>query len=102
VTEWAIQVHHTTGQKPEIDAIKNYRSGDFQKFEFMADTFFCAGFGSVQFRGLLSRILISDFITEFDEAFIVAILHNGFDRWAQEAAIIASGGEVNSKKLEKE
>jgi hypothetical protein len=40
-------------------------------------------------------------MTEFDETFIVAILHNGFNRWAQEAAIIASGGEVNSKTLEK-
>jgi hypothetical protein len=67
----------------------------------MADTFFWAGFGSVQFQGSQSRILILDFMTEFDEAFIVAILHNGFDRWVQEAAIIASGGEVNSKTLEK-
>jgi hypothetical protein len=29
--------------------IENYQSANYDKFEFMADTFFCAGFGSVQF-----------------------------------------------------
>jgi hypothetical protein len=46
-------------------------------------------------------MLLSLMMTEFDEAFIVSILHNSFDRWAQEAAIIASGGKVDSKTLEK-
>jgi hypothetical protein len=40
-------------------------------------------------------------MTEFDEAFIISILHNAFDRWAQEATIMASGGNVDSKRLEK-
>jgi hypothetical protein len=81
--------------------IENYRNGDYDKFEFMADSFFRAGFGSVQFRGLRTNMLLSVMMTEFDEAFIVSLLHNGFDRWAQEAAIIASGGKVDSKTLEK-
>jgi hypothetical protein len=57
----------------------------------MADSFFRAGFGSVQFRGLRTNMLLSVMMTELDEAFIVSLLHNGFDRWAQEAAIIARG-----------
>jgi hypothetical protein len=81
--------------------IENYRSGDYDKFEFMADTFFRAGFGSVQFRGSQSHMLLSVMMTEFDEAFIISILHNAFDRWAQEATIMASGGNVDSKRLEK-
>jgi hypothetical protein len=81
--------------------IENYQSADYNKFEFMADTFFRAGFGSVQFRGSQSNMLLSNLMTEFDEAFIVSILHNGFNRWAQEATIMASGGKVDSKRLEK-
>jgi hypothetical protein len=40
-------------------------------------------------------------LSEFDEAFIVAVLHNSFKQWVQEATIIAEGGEVDSKKLVK-
>jgi hypothetical protein len=46
-------------------------------------------------------MLLSILMTEFDEAFIVSILHNGFNRWAQEATIMASGRKVDSKRLEK-
>jgi hypothetical protein len=60
--------------------IENYRSSDYDKFEFMADTFFRAGFGSVQFRGSQSNMLLSVLMTEFDKASIISILHNGFDR----------------------
>jgi hypothetical protein len=67
----------------------------------MADTFFRAGFGSVQFRGSQSHMLLSVMTTEFDEAFIISILHNAFNRRAQEATIMASGGNVDSKRLEK-
>jgi hypothetical protein len=75
--------------------IENYRTGNYEKFEFMADTFFCPGFGSVQFRGSQSNTLLSILMTEFDEAFIFSILHIGFERWAQEATILASGGKVD-------
>jgi hypothetical protein len=46
-------------------------------------------------------MLLSILMTEFDEAFIVSICHNGFDRWAQEATIMTFGGNVDSKRLEK-
>jgi hypothetical protein len=46
-------------------------------------------------------MLLSVMMTEFDEAFIVSLLHNSFDRWAQEVAIIASDGKVDSKTLGK-
>jgi hypothetical protein len=82
--------------------IENYRNGDNDKFEFMADTFFCAGVGtSVQFQDFQTNMLLLVMMTEFDEAFIVSRLHNSFDRWAQEVAIIASGRKVDSKTLEK-
>jgi hypothetical protein len=57
--------------------IENYRTGNYEKFEFMADTFFHPGFGSVQFQGSQSNTLLSILMTEFDEAFIFSILHNG-------------------------
>jgi hypothetical protein len=90
-----------TGKQPTLDMIENYRSGDMEKFNLLADTFFRAGFGSVQYRGAQSNMLLSEIMTEFDEAFIVAILHNGFDRWVQEAAIINNEGTVDSKRLVK-
>jgi hypothetical protein len=81
--------------------IENYRNGDMGKFELMADKFFRAGYGSVQFQGAQSTVLLSDMLSEFDEAFIVAVLHNSFEQWVQEATIMAEGGEVDSKKLVK-
>jgi hypothetical protein len=39
-----------TGKKPEIKMIENYRNGDNDKFEFMADTFFCAGVGTTSLK----------------------------------------------------
>jgi hypothetical protein len=96
-----IEVHERTGKKPDIEMFENYRSGNYDKFEFMADTFFRAGFGIVQFRGSQSNMLLSVLMTEFDEAFIISILHNAFNRWAQEATIMASGGNVDSKRLAK-
>jgi hypothetical protein len=53
------------------------------------------------FKVFQTNMLLLVMMTEFDEAFIVSILHNSFDRWAQEVAIIASGGKVDSKTLEK-
>jgi hypothetical protein len=101
LTEWAIEVYQKTGNKPEIHMIENYWSSDMGKFELVADKFFCAGYGSVQFQGAQSTVLLSDMLSEFDEAFIVAILHNSFERWVQEGKIIAEGREVDSKKLVK-
>jgi hypothetical protein len=46
----------------------------------MADKFFHAGYGSVQFRGAQSTVLLSNMLSEFDEAFIVAVLHNSFEQ----------------------
>jgi hypothetical protein len=40
-------------------------------------------------------------LTVYDEAFIVAIVHNGFDRWVQESSIVANGGIVDKKNLPK-
>jgi hypothetical protein len=52
-----------------------------KKFQLMADTFFCAGFGSVQFWGAQSTVLLPDMMSVFDEAFIVSILNNDHCQW---------------------
>lgn len=100
-TEWAVEYHDKYGQKPELQMLEVYRGGAMDKFKIWADHFFRVGYGSADFRGAQSNMLLSDFLTVFDEAFIVAVVHNGFERWVQEAVILASGGIVDKKRLPK-
>jgi hypothetical protein len=101
VAGWAIEVQEKMGNKPMINMLENYCGGDYNKFKLWADTFFQVGHGSVQFRVAQSSTLLSDILTVYDKAFIVAIIHNGFDRWVQESSILASGGIVDKKNLPK-
>lgn len=83
--------------EPTFDMLKNHRAGDLARFSLWVDTFFRGGFGTVQFRSQIATKTVSEIMTVYDEAFIVCVIHNAFDRWVRESVDIAKFGKVNKE-----
>jgi hypothetical protein len=78
----------------------NYRSqGEDELFELWCNTFFRPGYGTAAFRDRAKRKPVSEILTVYDEAFIVATIDNNYERWMKEAEILTQGDIVNKKKL---
>jgi hypothetical protein len=85
---------------PMKESLMNYRSqGEDDLFELWCDTFFRPGYGTAEFRDRAKKKHLSDILTVFDEAFIVATIENNYERWMKEAELLSQGNTVDKKKL---
>jgi hypothetical protein len=57
------------------------------------------GYGTAAFRDRAKRKPVSEILTVYDEAFIVATIDNNYERWMKEAEILSQGDIVDKKKL---
>lgn len=96
---WAVRLLNDEKRTPNLDMLKNYRGGDMEKFSLWADNFFRAGYGTVQYRSKVTTNKMSELISVYDEAFIVSVVHNAFERWVVEASVVARKGTVNKDDL---
>jgi hypothetical protein len=104
MTEWAIETYRDNREKgdviPTLESLMVYRSqGDDQLFELWCDTFFRPGYGTSAFRDKALKKPLSEIMTVYDEAFIVATIDNNYERWMKEAEILSLGEVVNKKTL---
>lgn len=101
--EWAIDVYQQGKSIPTVESLMNYRSqGDDDLFEFWCNTCFRPGYGTAAFRDRCKKMQVSDILTVYDEAFIVATVENNYERWTKEAELISNGEIVNKKHLPKQ
>lgn len=69
--------------------LQNHRGGDRPKFMLWADILFRGGYGALQFRMQASTKVVSKILSVYDEAFIICVVVNAFDRWIYEAKVTA-------------
>jgi hypothetical protein len=104
MTEWAIETYRDNREKGDViptkEALMVYRSqGDDQLFKLWCDTFFRPGYGTSAFRDKAQKKPLSEIMTVYDEAFIVATIDNNYERWMKEAELLSLGEVVNKKTL---
>jgi hypothetical protein len=95
-----MEMHQEGESIPTKESLMNYRSqGEYDLFELWCDTFFRPGYGTAEFRDRAKKKHLSDILTVFDEAFIVATIENNYERWMKEAELLSQGKTVDKKKL---
>jgi hypothetical protein len=85
---------------PTVETLMNYRSqGEDNLFELWCNTFFRPGYGTAAFRDRCKKKTLSEILTVYDEAFIVATIDNNYERWMKEAELLSQLKTVDKKKL---
>lgn len=93
VLGWAIEHYKENDKEPSLEDIEPYRQ-DEDKFRFWADYFFKVGYGAVHYRNLHTQYVVSEILSVYDEAFVVAAIYNGFERWSKEASLLATNVQI--------
>jgi hypothetical protein len=98
--EWAIEMYQQGDSVPTVETLMNYRSqGEDNLFELWCNTFFRPGYGTASFRDRCKKKTLSEIMTVYDEAFIVATIDNNYERWMKDAELLSQGNTVDKKKL---
>jgi hypothetical protein len=86
---------------PEWTTFASYRASarDYDMFERWCNRFFRVAKGNGKFALLSTSKTLSEIMTVSDEGFVVAVLHNGYERWVAEAKILESDGSLESESL---
>jgi hypothetical protein len=75
-SEWAIEMYQQEDGVPTVETLMNYRSqGEDNLFELWCNTFFRPGYGTAAFRDRCKKKPLSEILTVYDEAFIVATMN---------------------------
>jgi hypothetical protein len=99
-SEWAIEMYQQGDSFPAVETLMNYRSqGEDNLFELWCNTFFQPGYGTAAFRYRCKKKTLSEILTVYDEAFIVATIDNNCERWMKEAELLSQGNMVDKKRL---
>jgi hypothetical protein len=99
-SEWAIEMYQQGDSVSTVETLMNYHSqGEDNLFELWCNTFFRPGYGTAAFRDRCKKKTLSEILTVYDEAFIVATIDNNYERWMKEAELLSQGNTVDKKKL---
>lgn len=102
--EWveASLLEKSSNELPTFEQLNNYRGArDIDLMKVWCTYFFPAVIGTCSFKKKLKKCRLSAILSVSDEAFVLTVIENYYDRWKEEAVLKAENKEIIVKNLSK-